>query len=171
MNTTNTTNTQTENKNSNLVISLYGSEIAVGIEGTKEQINQQFNRFFNMGGAAPNCTSSFCSEDSDTGDNYIHFLSDRFAYFLSSEEDMIKAFETEQLMNMNAKPNPEHKGKKDGILNEVKALAKELYKNIKRENFMLYKTSEQVAFKKLDGGAPSLDMSSLNFFSTHSLVG
>jgi hypothetical protein len=46
----------------------------------------------------------------------------------------------------------------------------ELYKNIKRENFMLYKTSEQIAFKKLDGGAPSLDMSSLNFFSTHAHV-
>ena len=164
----NTTTEQT--KNSNIVISLYGSEIAVGIEGTKEEINQQFNRFFNMGGAAPNCTTSFCSEDSDTGDNYLHFLSDRFAYFLSDEEAMIKALETEQLMNMNAKPNPEHKGKKDGILNEVKALAKELYKNIKRENFMLYKTSEQVAFKKLDGGAPSLDLSSLNFFSTHAHV-
>jgi hypothetical protein len=164
----NTTNTQTQN--SNLIISLYGSEIAVGIEGTREEITQQFNRFFNMGGAAPNCTAAFCSEDSDAGDNYIHFLSDRFAYFLSDEEAMIKALETEQLMNMNAKPNPEHKGKKDGILNEVKTLAKELYKNIKRENFMLYKTSEQVAFKKLDGGAPSLDMSSLNFFSTHAHV-
>jgi hypothetical protein len=168
---TNTAQNQIENKNSNIVISLYGSEIAVGIEGTKEQINQQFNRFFNMGGAAPNCTSAFCSEDSNTGDNYIHFLSDRFAYFLSNEEAMIKALETEQLMNMNAKPNPEHKGKKDGILNDVKALALDLYKNIKRENFMLYKTSEQAAFKKLDGGAPSLDMSSLNFFSTHSFVG
>lgn len=164
---TNTTTTQTENKNSNIVISLYGSEIAVGIEGTKEQINQQFNRFFNMAGAAPNCTSAFCSEDSNTGDNYIHFLSDRFAYFLSNEEAMIKAFEIEQLVNMNTKSNPEYKGKKDGVLNEVKASAAELYKNIKRENFMLYKTSEQIAFKKLDGGAPSLDMSSLNFFSTH----
>jgi hypothetical protein len=163
-------NTTAQNKNNNLIISYYGSEIAVGIEGTKEQITQQFNRFFNMGGAAPNCTASFCSEDSDAGDNYIHFLSDRFAYFLSNEEAMIKALETEQLMNMNAKPNPEHKGKRDGILNEVKALAVDLYKSIKRENFMLYKTSEQVAFKKLDGGAPSLDMSSLNFFSTHAHV-
>ena len=168
MNTANTTNTQTEN--SNLVISLYGSEIAVGIEGSKEEITQQFNRLFNMGGAAPNCTAAFCSEDSDAGDNYIHFLSDRFAYFLSNEEAMIKAFETEQLMNANAKSNPEHKGKKDGILNDIKALAMELYKNIKRENFMLYKTSEQIAFKKLDGGAPSLDMSSLTFFSTHAHV-
>jgi hypothetical protein len=167
---TNTNTTTQQDQNSNLVISLYGSEIAVGIEGTKEQITQQFNRFFNMGGAAPNCTSSFCSEDSDAGDNYIHFLSDRFAYFLSDEEAMIKALETEQLMNMNAKPNPEHKGKRDGILNDIKALAVELYKSIKRENFMLYKTSEQVAFKKLDGGAPSLDMSSLNFFSTHAHV-
>lgn len=164
-------NTTTEqNKNSNLVISFYGSEIAVGIEGTREEINQQFNRFFNMGGAAPNCTTSFCSEDSDTGDNYLHFMSDRFAYFLSDEEAMIKALETEQLMNMNAKSNPEHKGKKDGVLKEVKALASEIYKNIKRENFMLYKTSEQVAFKKLDGGAPSLDLSSLNFFSSHAYV-
>lgn len=167
----NTTTEQTSNKNSNLVVSLYGSEIAVGIEGTREEINLQFNRFFNLGGAAHNCTEQFCSEESNTGDNYLHFMSDRFAYFLSSEEAMTEAFQTEMLMNANARPNPEHKGKKDGILNEVKALAKELYKNIKRENFMLYKTSEQAAFKKLDGGAPSLDLSSLNFFSTHSLVG
>lgn len=166
----NTTIEQTNSKNNNLIISLYGSEIAVGIEGTKEEINQQFNRFFNIGGAAPNCTESFCSEDSDTGDNYLHFLSDRFAYFLSSEEDMIKAFETEQFMIMNTKSNPEYKGKKDGILNEVKTLARELYKNIKRESFMLYKTSEQVAFKQLDGGAPSLDLSSVNFFSSHAYV-
>ena len=165
----NTTTEQT-NRNSNLIVSLYGSEIAIGIEGTKEEINQQFNRFFNLGGAAANCTERFCSEDYDTGDNYIHFMSDRFAYFLSSEEDMIKAFETEQLMTLNSKPNPEHKGKKDGILNEVKAQAVEIYTNLRRENFMLYKTSEQAAFKKLDGGAPSFDMSSVNFFSTHAFV-
>jgi hypothetical protein len=165
-----TPTTTAQNKNNNLIISYYGSEIAVGIEGTKEQITQQFNRFFNMGGAAPNCTAAFCSEDSDAGDNYIHFLSDRFAYFLSHEEAMIKALETEQLMIANSKPNPEHKGKRDGILNEVKTLAKELYKNIKRENFMLYKTSDQAAFKKLDGGAPSMDMSSVNFFSSHCYV-
>jgi hypothetical protein len=165
----NNTNTQTEN--SNLVISLYGSEIAVGIEGTKEEINQQFNRFFNMGAAAPNCTSSFCSEDSDTGENYLHFTCDRFAYFLSTEEDMIKALVTEKIVSANSRSNPEHKGKQGGFLSEVQALAGKEYKQIKRENFMLYKTTEQAAFKKLDGGAPSLDLSSLNFFSTHSFVG
>ena len=97
-------------------------------------------------------------------------MSDRFAYFLSSEEDMIKAFETEMLVDMNTRPNPQYKGKKDGVLNEVKAKAKEVYSNLRRENFMLYKTSEQAAFKKLDGGAPSLDASSLNFFSTHAFI-
>ena len=164
----NTTTEQT--KNSNIVISLYGSEIAVGIEGTKEEINQQFNRFFNMGGAAPNCTTSFCSEDSDTGDNYLHFMSDSFAYFLSTEEDMIKALVTEKIVSANSRSNPEHKGKQGGFLSEVQALAEKEYKQIKRENFMLYKTSEQIAFKKLDGGAPSLDLSSVNFFSTHAYV-
>ena len=162
----NTTTEQT-NSNSNLIVSLYGSEIAIGIEGTKQEINQQFNRFFNLGGAAANCTEQFCSEDSDTGDNYLHFMCDTFAYFLSSEEDMIKAFETEQLINLNSKSNPQFKGKKDGVLAEVKQAAKETYENLRRENFMLYKTSDQIAFKKLDGGAPSLDMSSLNYFSSH----
>jgi hypothetical protein len=164
------TTTTAQNKNSNIIISLYGSEIAVGIEGTKEEINQQFNRFFNMGAAAPNCTSSFCSEDSDTGENYLHFTCDRFAYFLSTEEDMIKALATEKIVSANGQSNPEHKGKKGGFLSELQALAEKEYKEIKRENFMLYKTSEQVAFKKLDGGAPSLDMSSLNFFSSHCYV-
>jgi hypothetical protein len=165
----NTTTEQT-NSNSNLIVSLYGSEIAIGIEGTKQEINQQFNRFFNLGGAAANCTSAFCSEDSDTGDNYLHFMCDTFAYFLSSEEDMIKAFETESLVNLNSKSNPQFKGKKDGVLAEVKQAAKETYQNLRRENFMLYKTSDQIAFKKLDGGAPSLDVSSLNYFSTHTYL-
>ena len=163
----NATTEQTNSKNSNLIVSLYGSEIAIGIEGTKQEINQQFNRFFNLGGAAANCTEQFCSEDSDTGDTYLHFMCDTFAYFLSSEEDMIKAFETEQLINLNSKSNPQFKGKKDGVLAEVKQAAKETYENLRRENFMLYKTSDQIAFKKLDGGAPSLDMSSLNYFSSH----
>lgn len=164
----NTTNTQTQN--SNLVISLYGSEIAVGIEGTKEQIEQQFIRFFNMGAAAANCTEAFCSEDSDTGNSYLHFTCDRFAYFLSSKEDMIKAFTTEKIVKANSQKNPTHKGKKGGFLAELKTLAKQEYENIKKENFMLYKSSEQAAFKKLDGGAPSLDTSSLNFFSSHCYV-
>ena len=94
-------------------------------------------------------------------------MCDTFAYFLSSEEDMIKAFETEQLINLNSKSNPQFKGKKDGVLAEVKQAAKETYENLRRENFMLYKTSDQIAFKKLDGGAPALDMSSLNYFSSH----
>lgn len=165
-----TTPTEQTNSNSNLIVSLYGSEIAIGIEGTKEEINQQFNRFFNLGGAAANCTSAFCSEDSDTGDNYLHFMCDTFAYFLSSEEDMIKAFETESLVNLNSKSNPQFKGKKDGVLAEVKQAAKETYQNLRRENFMLNKTSDQIAFKKLDGGAPSLDMSSLNYFSTYTYL-
>jgi hypothetical protein len=57
-----------------------------------------------------------------------------------------------------------------GILAEFQALAEKEYSEIKREGFMLYKTSEQAAFKKLDGGAPSLDMSSLNFFASHTYL-
>jgi hypothetical protein len=165
-----TTQTNNENKNANILISSYGSEIAVGIEGTKEQINQQFNRFFNVGAAAPNCTSAFCSDDANTGEGYLHFTCDTFAYFLSTEEDMIKGLVTEKLMQANSQSNPQHKGKKGGILAEFQALAEKEYSEIKREGFMLYKTSEQAAFKKLDGGAPSLDMSSLNFFSSHAYL-
>jgi hypothetical protein len=167
---TTTPTPSTENKNANLIVSLYGSEIAVGIEGTKQEIENQFNRLFNIGAAAPSCSSAFCSEDSNVGDSYLHFTCDNFAYFLSTEEDMIKAFTTEKLIKANSQNNPQHKGKKGGILAEIQALAEKEYKEIKRENFMLYKTSEQVAFKKLDGGAPSLDMSSINFFSSHSYI-
>ena len=167
---TTTQTPSTENKNANIVISSYGSEIAVGIEGTKEQITKQFNRFFNMGAAAPNCTSAFCSDDTDTGEGYLHYTCDTFAYFLSTEEDMIKGLVTEKLMQANSQSNPQHKGKKGGILAEFQALAEKEYSEIKREGFMLYKTSEQAAFKKLDGGAPSLDMSSLNFFSSHAYL-
>lgn len=160
-------NTTAQTKNSNLIVSLYGSEIAVGIEGTREQIEQQFNRFFNLGAAASGCTSKFCSEDSNVGDNYLHFLSDTFAYFLSSEKAMVKALETEQFVNMNnGADNSKFAGKKFGAMEVVKAQAIEDFKNIKRENFMLYKSSEVVATKQLDGGAPSWDMSDVSLAET-----
>ena len=83
---------------------------------------------------------------------------------------MIKGLVTEKLVATNRQSNPQYKGKKGGILAEYQALAEKEYSEIKREGFMLYKTSEQAAFKKLDGGAPSLDMSSLNFFASHTYL-
>jgi len=153
----------TKNKNSNIVISSYGNGLAVGIEGSNEEIQTQFNRFFNHGAAGRNCTEDFCNEQG-AGDNYIHFLSDRFAYFLSSEEAMLGAILNEKLMGLNAGliDCKSAKGKKDGLLHELKKESQENYNEIRRENFMGFNTSEGNYYKQLDGGAPSWDKSSVS---------
>ena len=152
---------QTMNQNNNLVISSYGNGIAVGIEGSNDEIQIQFNRFFNHGGAGKNCTEDFCNEQG-AGDNYLHFVSDRFAYFLSSEESMIGSLLNEKLTKLNCSPNPSLKGKKGGIFNELKLQSQNEYNLIKRENFMGFKPSEFNSYQQLDGGAPSWDDSSVS---------
>lgn len=157
-----TTNT-TEQKNANLVISNYGNGIAVGIQGSKEQIEIQFNRFFNLGGAANGCTSNYCSNDKNVGDDYLHEMSDSFAYFLSTEEAMLDALTNEKIVNLNSKPNPEFKGRKGGVLSEIKMQAKEEYDKIERENFMQYKTSDVIAMTKIENGKSDWDKSSMSY--------
>jgi hypothetical protein len=159
---TNTTNQQ--NTNNNLVISSYGNGLAVGIEGSREEIEIQFNRFFNHGGAGRFCTEDFCSENGEAGDNYLHFTCDRFAYFLSDDDSMIGAMLNEKLMQANIDPSSNliHKGKKGGIYNELKENAIQEFSAIKRENFMGFKPSEVNFYQQLDGGAPSWDASSVS---------
>ncbi len=150
--------------NTNIVISSYGNAIAVGIEGSAEQIEMQFNRFFNHGAAGAFCTEEFSSKDGSTGESYLHFTCDNFAYFLSSEENMIKALLNEMLMqcNMEGANNSMFIGKKGGAMNTLLQNAIESYKNIKRENFMGYKPTENNVYQQLDGGAPSWDASSVS---------
>lgn len=153
----------TNNSNNNLVISRYGNGIAVGIQGNKDQIEMQFNRFFNLGGAANGCTSNYCSNDKNVGDDYLHEMSDTFSYFLSTEEAMVDALTNELIVKLNSQSNPTLKGKKGGVLAELKAQAQEQYDQIEKENFMQYKTSDAITMAKLDGGKGDWDKSSMSY--------
>lgn len=163
-------NTTLTNQNNNLFISRYGAGIAVGMEGTKEQIENQFNRFFNLAGAGHGCTASYCSADKNVGDDYLHWASDNFAYFLSTDEIMEQALVNEKIIQLNSKSNPEFKGKKNGILDELKKQASQEYSQIQRENFMQYKTSENIAMKKVESNNSDLDYSSMSYADMASLA-
>lgn len=151
------------NTNQNLVVSSYGNALAIGIEGSNEQIQTQFNRFFNHGAAGRNCTEDFCTEEG-SGDNYLHFVSDSFAYFLSTEEAMIGAFLNESLTqcNMEGADNSRFLGQKGGAYKQLESKAQKDYSLIRRENFMGFKTSNVNTYQQLDGGAPTWDSSSVS---------
>jgi hypothetical protein len=70
----------------NIIISAYGNGIAVGLHGTKEEIEKNFNRFFNWGATGQGELGS-----------YLHELSDNFSYFLSTEADMLRAMTYETM--------------------------------------------------------------------------
>ena len=156
-------NTTPTNKNNNLVISRYGAGIAVGMQGAKDQIEQQFNRFFNLGGAGQGCTTNYCSADKNVGEDYLHWASDNFAYFLSTDEAMEKALVNEKIIALNSQANPELKGKKHGVLEQLTNEAKEEYQQIEREHFMQYKTTDRMALMKLGNTSSDMDYSSMSY--------
>jgi hypothetical protein len=162
--------------NNNIIISTYGNGIAVGLQGSREQIDQTFNRFFNWGAAAPNATFMRSSDDCETeigdmGDSYLHEVHNSFAYFLSTEEAMVNAMTSQNLANWQDTPvSKQYKGKRkekkqSGQKFRADALnaARDEYNSFTKENFMLYSKSESPLFKVTDGGPASSDSSSMNF--------
>lgn len=169
-------NNTTKTKQMNIIISTYGNGLAVGLNGTREQIEQTFNRFFNWGAAAPNATFMRSNDDCETaigefGDSYLHEVFDGFAYFLSSEEDMIKALTSEYLANWQDTPiSKQYKGgrsnkKVSGVKfrKDAENAARDEFNSYRKENFMLYNKSESPLFKVSTGGAPAWDSSSMTF--------
>jgi|688.fasta_scaffold85978_2 hypothetical protein len=163
-------------KKANIIISTYGNGIAVGLQGTKDQIEQSFNRFFNWGAAAPNITFMRSNEDCETnigdmGDSYLHEIFDGFCYFLSTEQDMIKALASEYLFNwQDTSISKQYKGVRNNkkiaglkFREDAQNAAREEFNSYTKENFMLYNKSESPLFKVSDGGAPSYDSSSMTF--------
>jgi len=137
----------------NIIITHYGSGIAVGLEGTKKQIERTFNRFFNWGATS-----------TAEGGDYLHELSDKFAYFLSSEKSMLRALTAETIMRWQDSeisgqyktPSRHHKknnGKK--FLEDAQKVARDEYESFRREPFMQYEKSPVHFYGQLDGGAPS----------------
>ena len=137
----------------NIIVTYYGHGIAVGLEGTKKQIERTFNRFFNWGATS-----------TAAGGDYLHELSDRFAYFLSTERDMLRALTAETIMRWQdsevsdqyktpARHHKKNNGKK--FLQDAEKVARDEYESFKREPFMQYEKTPVHFYQELDGGAPS----------------
>jgi hypothetical protein len=137
----------------NIVISSYGHGIAVGLEGTKKQIERTFNRFFNWGaiGAAESV-------------EYLHELSNKFSYFISTEENMIRAMTAENIVKWQDseisgqyKTPSRHYKKNNGkkFLADAAQAARDEYESFKREGFMQFIKTPTYIYQQLDGGAPS----------------
>jgi len=152
-----------------ILISLYGNGIAVGLNGTREQIERTYNRFFNWGAAGSNANVERTSGDSEIqlgelGDSYLHHVGDTFAYFLSTEENMIRALtyenmtkwqDTEVADQYKTKPR-NHKKESGKVFREHASIAaQDEYNAFERENFMLYDKAPTYIYRELDGGAPT----------------
>jgi hypothetical protein len=136
----------------NIIISAYGNGIAVGLHGTREEIEKNFNRFFNWGATGIG----------ELGD-YLHDLSDKFSYFLSTEESMVRAMTAENIVKwQNSEISGQYKTpsrhyKKDNgkkFLADAAQSARDEYESFPRESFMLQMKSPSHIYQQLDGGAP-----------------
>lgn len=152
-----------------VLISPYGNGIAVGLEGTREQIEREYNRFFNWGAAGAGANVERATGDSEIqhgelGDAYLHYVGEKFAYFLSTQEDMIRAFtyehlgkwqDTETSAQYKTKPRNYKKDSGKVFREHAQIAAQDEYNQIERENFMLYQKAPTYIYRELDGGAPS----------------
>lgn len=138
----------------NIIISTYGNGIAVGLQGTKEQIEREFNRFFNWGATGVGQVGG-----------YLHELSDSFAYFLSTETDMLRAMAYECMTRWQDSPissqyksaplkRGEKKSKGTTFRQHARNAAIDEFNSYPRENFMLFEKSPNDIYNELDGGAP-----------------
>ncbi len=153
----------------NIVISTYGNGIAVGLNGTREQIQRTFNRFFNWGAAGAGANFMRSNQDSEMqhgelGDSYLHEISEKFSYFLSTGKDMIRGLTSETItkwqdsaISEQYKSRPRHPKKPNGekFVSDAVAAATAEYNSFPRENFMLFGKSSSYIYQQLDGGAPS----------------
>lgn len=161
----------TQPKPATITISTYGNGIAVGLDGEKDSINQAFNRFFNWGAAANGATAARTSDDSemsngDMGDSYLHFIGEKFAYFLTTETAMLSAMTAQNLakwqdtpvsQNYKAAPNHRREKKSNGksFRADAAAAAADEFASFPRENFMLFSKNPMSVYNELDGGAES----------------
>ncbi len=106
-----------------IIISSYGSGIAVGIEGEASFVERQINRFYNYGGMTKN--------------GEFHKESDKFGFFLSSKESMISALSCENFVRFQMdgtsklfKKNP------NAMQNAADQDAVKQFNEFERENFM-----------------------------------
>lgn len=144
----NTNNTSTnENPFAAETISSYGNGLAFGLSGTRAQIERSFNRYFNIGAAGSNVTSNIDDEGGWTsggqtlGDGFLHYIGESFAYFLTTEADVIRALTWENIRLWQDSPvSKQYKKTQDKFLADAKAAATDTLASITRENFMGWAT-------------------------------
>lgn len=129
------------------VISSYGNGLAFGLSGTREQIERSFNRFFNLGIAGANVTSNideeggWSSNGRTLGDGFLHYIGESFAYFLTTEADIIRGLTWENVRLWQDSPiSAQYKGKPTKFMIDATQAAQDTLSNIARENFMGWAT-------------------------------
>jgi hypothetical protein len=131
----------------NEMISCYGNGLALGLSGTKAQIERSFNRFFNLGIAGANVTSNideeggWASNGQTLGDGFLHYIGERFAYFLTTEADIVRGLTWENIRLWQDSPiSAQYKGNAEKFKADALQAATDTFKALPRENFMGWST-------------------------------
>ena len=139
--------TSTLNAFAKEVITAYGNGLAFGLSGTKAQIERSFNRFFNLGIAGSNVNSNMHEEGgwsnggATLGDGYLHYIGDNFAYFLTTEADIVRGLTWENVRLWQDSPiSKQYKGKPTKFLIDATQAATDTLNGVTRENFMGWAT-------------------------------
>ena len=124
-------------------ISSYGNGLAFGLAGTKAQIERSFNRFFNLGIAGANVTSNtdeeggWASNGETLGDGYLHYIGESFAYFLTTEPDIVRGLTWENIRLWQDSPiSSQYKRNPEKFKADALKAAQDTLASFPRENFM-----------------------------------
>jgi len=130
----------TPNQNNHIVISSYGSGIAVGIGGDRDFLDRSFNLFFNYGAVSKN--------------GELHMESENFGYFLSSEEKLKNSLALEwQTKSIRLGTSKQWKGDPKGFDLAASRHAETVFDSYKRENFMNFNLGETYHIEAFSGGS------------------
>jgi hypothetical protein len=128
-------------------ISSYGNGLAFGLSGTRQQIERSFNRYFNLGVAGANVTSNiddeggWVSNGQTLGDGFLHYIGESFAYFLTTEKDIVKGLAWENVRLWQDSPiSCQYKKNSAKFMHDAEAVARDTFESITRENFMGWAT-------------------------------
>ena len=113
----------TKHPENKILISNYGSDIAVGLQGEPDFVEKQLNRFYNYGAMSKR--------------GGFHEESPCFGYFLSSEDNMIKALAAEFFVAFQMDGTSKlFKGKPQLMEQATMDEATAVYEKFEHENFM-----------------------------------
>jgi len=128
-------------------ISSYGNGLAFGLSGTKAQIERSFNRYFNLAIAGANVTSNideeggWASNGQTLGDGFLHYIGENFAYFLTTEVDIVRGLTWENIrLWQNSPISAQYKHNPEKFKADALQAATDTFRALPRENFMGWST-------------------------------